>query len=152
MFGGEACPVPMGEVDIAERNGPGGAGEEDGGQTRTGEQRGQRVVGVGGDDERAVGTPLPQVGQHLVPGLRGLGEHQQGMHRPRTQVSHDTADDASEEGVREHPCGEGVLLLPGVSPAPDTIRATVWLRRVTSDLAARLGAYPVRSMASRTTS
>ncbi|CAM5462274.1 hypothetical protein STENM327S_05228 [Streptomyces tendae] len=38
------------------------------------------------------------------------------------------------------------------SPAPETTRATVVVRRVTSCLAAWLGAYPVRSMARRTRS
>ncbi|CAM5244096.1 hypothetical protein SALBM135S_04403 [Streptomyces alboniger] len=44
-------------------------------------------------------------------------------------------------------CADSVL-----SPAPETTRATVSALRVTRERAARLGAYPVRSMAARTTS
>lgn len=113
MVGGHPGAVPVGQVDIAERHRARRPGEEHRGQASVGEQRRQRVVGVGGDDERAVRAALPQIVQRLLSRLRGVGEHQQRVHRPGTQVVHHAGDDQAEERVRQHPCREGVPLLAG---------------------------------------
>ncbi len=101
VVGGEAGSVAVREIHVADRDRARRPGEQHCGQADFDQSGGQRVVRVGGDEDRAVGAALLEVADHLVPRLGGVGDHQQGVQSARTQCADHAAEGAAEERVGE---------------------------------------------------
>ncbi len=111
MVGGQPGAVAVGEVDVADRDRVHGPGEQHCGQADFDQPGGQRVVRVGGDEDRAVGAALLEVADHLVPGLDGVGDHQQRVQPEGAQRADHPAEGPAEEGVGEHAVPGALLVL-----------------------------------------
>ncbi len=76
VVGGHPGAGAVGEVDVGDGDRLVGAGEQHDGGARLGQHRREGVVGVGGDQDRAVDVALADVVDDLGPRVGGLGEHQ----------------------------------------------------------------------------
>ena len=128
MLDGEAAPVAVVDVDDARRVDPGRAPAAHGRDAARLDHRGEVIRGVQGEQEHAVDVLVGEVGGDPLAVAPAAGDHQHELERRVREAFADAADRRGEVGLAED----------AVARLGDT-RATVSVRRVTSERAARLG-------------